>query len=422
MHHLITAVVMTVVVWTGWAQAQPARATQPAPKEVRAIWVTRWDYKQPEDVRRIVANCARMNFNVILFQVRGNATVFYRSEVEPWAWELTSEGPETTGQDPGWDPLAVAISEARRRGVELHAWVNVFPAWHSQNFPPEDSGQLWWTRPEWFMHDAAENRMIPRDAERDPNVRRDWYSFISPGVPEVQDYLAELMEELVRNYEIDGLHYDYVRYPAEIREVAEGYEERVRRLGNWSYDPVSLRRFSEETGVAAPDDDPEKWVEWRNEQVTATVRQIHERVRAHRPELIISAAVVADPADARATKYQDYVHWMEQGYIDAAIPMNYTGDNDLFRQRTQMLLDRRPARGYVLPGMSLGHAVERVQEQIGIVRELPVDGFSGFAYSHLFDRDNRHVPKPPVQELARTVMRQKAAVSWRDAPAEAERP
>ena len=63
--------------------------------------------------------------------------------------------------------------------------------------------------------------------------------------------LLDLFGELVRNYDLDGLHYDYIRYPREIREVAEGYEDRAKKLGNWSYDPVSLARFSKETGIAA---------------------------------------------------------------------------------------------------------------------------------------------------------------------------
>lgn len=95
--------------------------------QVRAIWVTRWDYKKPEDVRLIVSNCAGLGFNVILFQVRGNGTVFYPSQIEPWAWELTSDGPATTGTDPGWDPLKIAIAEAHKLGVEPHAYVNVRP-------------------------------------------------------------------------------------------------------------------------------------------------------------------------------------------------------------------------------------------------------------------------------------------------------
>jgi uncharacterized lipoprotein YddW (UPF0748 family) len=391
--------------------ALPAQAAK-REEQVRAIWVTRWDYKTPADVKKIIANCAAMRFNVILFQVRGNGTVFYPSDIEPWAWELTSEGPETTGKDPGWDPLKLAIKEAHKRGLELHAYVNVFPAWLSKKYPPKDSGQLWWEHPDWFMCDAAGNRMVPRDKELDENVSRDWYSFISPGVPAVQDYLADLFGELAENYDIDGLHYDYIRYPREIHEVAAGYEEREKKLGNWSFDPVSLARFSKETGIAAPDLDLEKWIEWRAAQITEMTRKVSERVREVRPNIIISAAVMADPDDAYRTKMQDYVTWMEKGYLDAAITMNYTGDNELFTQRCNALLERRPERGWIVPGMSLGGKADKIREQVGITQELKTDGFAGFAYSHLFDRDNGHKPKPLAEELADGLMPGKTDTPW----------
>ncbi len=390
----------------------PAQAAE-REAQVRALWVTRWDYKTPADVRKIMKNCEAMRFNVVLFQVRGSGTVFYPSEIEPWAWELTSEGPETTGEDPGWDPLKVAVKEAHRRKIELHAYVNVYPAWRSQKFPPRDSGQLWWEHPDWFMCDAAGNRMIPRDAELDENVSRDWYSFLSPGVPAVNEHLADLFEELVKNYDVDGLHYDYIRYPREIREVAAGYEERAEKLGNWSYDPVSLARFSKETGVAAPDLDLDAWIKWRAAQITDLTRMVSERVRKHNPDIIISAAVMADPEDAYRTKMQDYVTWMEKGYLDAAITMNYTGDNAKFEARCKALLERRPDKGWVVPGMSLGGKAETIEAQVEITKALKTDGFAGFAYSHLFDRDNGHKAKPMAKEMVQRVMDGKVKTPWK---------
>ena len=285
----IVAYLLALLILTDFSTAAPTR-------EIRALWVTRGEYRSADDVERIVADAASLNFNVILFQVRGNGTVYYKSKLEPWAFELTSHDPNTTGKDPGWDPLAVAIAAARKHGVELHAWVNVFPAWRSQQYPPKESAQLWWAHPEWFMHDAAGERMLGRDHRVNEKVK-DWYTFLSPGVPAVQAYLAEVCAEIVANYDVDGLHYDYIRYPREITEVKPAFAARAKRLGNWSYDPVSLKRFAAETGVATPDDDPERWFQWRADQVTATVRTIAERVRPIRRadgagarKLIISAA------------------------------------------------------------------------------------------------------------------------------------
>lgn len=404
--------------------ALPAQSADP---EVRALWVTRFDYTQPDDVRAIIQNAADLNFNVVLFQVRGNGTVFYPSEIEPWAWELTSDSPATTGQDPGWDPLALAIELAHERGIELHAYMNVFPAWREQVYPPRDSGQLWWDHPDWFMCDASGRRMIPRDPRvpySDPvyggpldNVRRDappgpWYSFISPGVPEVQDYLASVFEEVAANYDVDGLHFDYIRYPGEIHEVTAGYGDRADELGNWSYDPVSLARFQHETGFLAPDASPEAWTRWRCAQITETVRKIRERVDAARPGLILSASVMPVPALAISENNQDYCTWMEEGLLDSAVTMGYTADTELFHTRVENLLNDRPSHGRIVSGLSLGNGPEPAIAEINSTRELGVDGFAGFAYSHLFDRDNGHVRMPLADALAEGPLAEPAPVGW----------
>ena len=104
-----------------------------SPQELRALWVTRWDFRTAEDIRIIAERAADANFNALFFQVRGNADALYRSQIEPWS-ALLSGG--TLGEDPGWDPLELAINEAHARGLELHAWVNVYPAWLGETAPP----------------------------------------------------------------------------------------------------------------------------------------------------------------------------------------------------------------------------------------------------------------------------------------------
>jgi uncharacterized lipoprotein YddW (UPF0748 family) len=396
--------------------AVPAFAATPE-REIRALWVTRGEYRSAEDVDRIVADAAGLKFNVILFQVRGNGTVFYKSKIEPWAFELTSRDPKTTGKDPGWDPLAVAVAAARRHGVELHAWVNVFPAWRSQRYAPKESGQLWWAHPEWFMHDAAGARMIARDGRVNGKVK-DWYTFLSPGVPEVQSYLADVCAEIVTNYDVDGLHYDYIRYPREITEVKEDFRARAKRLGNWSYDPVSMKRFTAETGVVKPDDDPDKWFEWRAAQVTATVKTIADRVRPIRDaggkkKLIVSAAVGADPADSKLGKGQDYLTWMEQGTVDGVFLMGYTDDLEKFAKQCKGVIATRPAkRGFVAAGIGMRAGADVVAEEIAITRQLDLDGFAGFSYGGLFPESVGRAAGETADKLKKGALAAKAATPW----------
>jgi uncharacterized lipoprotein YddW (UPF0748 family) len=389
-------------------------------REIRALWVTRGEYRSADDVERVVADAAGLNFNVILFQVRGNGTVYYRSKIEPWAFELTSRDPKTTGNDPGWDPLAVAVAAARRHGVELHAWVNVFPAWRSQQYPPKQSGQLWWSHPDWFMHDAAGERMLGRDHRVNEKVR-DWYTFLSPGVPEVQRYLAEVCAEIVQTYDVDGLHYDYIRYPREITEVKEPFRARAKKLGNWSYDPVSLKRFAAETGVSKPDDDPGKWFAWRAAQVTATVKGIADRVRPIRSvgggagprKLIISAAVGADPEDSKIGKGQDYLTWMKQGSVDGVFLMGYTDDLEKFTKQCKGVIAQRPPdKGFVAAGIGTRFEATIVLEEVAITRNLALDGFAAFSHGPLFGSGKGRPAGETADKLKEAVLATKAATPW----------
>jgi uncharacterized lipoprotein YddW (UPF0748 family) len=105
----------------------PAPASEPA-IEGRALWVNRFEYDSPGDIAAIIAKAAAANFNVIYFQVRGQADAYYRSDLEPCAIRLC--GKLGNGYPP-YDPLEIAVREAHAQGLELHAWLNAFAAWAS---------------------------------------------------------------------------------------------------------------------------------------------------------------------------------------------------------------------------------------------------------------------------------------------------
>lgn len=145
----------------------PALSLRPTPLDNAApfrrfLWVTRWDYASPEDIARICYNAASARFTDLLFQVRGEGTVFFNSPYEPWAWELSGKDPEVgVGIDPGWDPLAVAVREGRRRGLRVHAYLNVMPCWAQKVPPPKGRGQIYADHPDWLMVDSRGRRIKP---------------------------------------------------------------------------------------------------------------------------------------------------------------------------------------------------------------------------------------------------------------------
>lgn len=340
---------------------------------MRAIWVTRWDFKEPEDITRIMDDCANAGFNAVLFQVRGNGTVFYDSPYEPWAEEFDF-------RDPGFDPLQVACREAHDRGLDLHAWVNVMPAWRGPE-EPADETQLYHTHPDWFWYDKDGNRQPLNHKVGDK--ARGWYVSINPCLPEVRSYLAELFGDIAARYEIDGLHMDYIRFPREpvvTGEVIPDYPRDARTLALYKADTNR-----------APDDDVDAWAVWRTEKVTQLVSEIQTNLRRARPSAVLTAAVGSDPDRATKNYFQDARTWMDRGVIDAVVLMNYTDDPEVFEQRIGPWLAHNSTVP-VVPGFWFGSHPNKTPEQAAsaVRRQMEIayektGNFCAFAYSSMFD-------------------------------------
>jgi uncharacterized lipoprotein YddW (UPF0748 family) len=338
----------------GCAQKERRVAELHAP---RAIWVTRWDYKTPQDIERILDDVSGLGLDTVLFQVRGEGTVMYRSRYEPWAGEFG-------GRDPGFDLLAVAVAEAHRRGLSLHAWINTMPGWKGTK-PPADPRQLYNAHPDWFLYD--------RNGRRQP--LSDHYVFLNPALREVRDYIAAVCREIIRGYDVDGLHLDYIRFVTDESGVGRDYP----------YDHRTVAGYRGSTGLH-PGQDPRRWHLWREQQVTAVVREIRGQQKRFRPEIALTAAVLGDRRKARSESFQDAEAWLNEGLVDAVLPMAYRQTPDEF---ARLISDwRAHAHGNpVIPGIGIyNHRSDRASfEQIRMAAQWG-DGFALFAYSSLFAR------------------------------------
>ena len=291
---------------------------------IRAVWVTRFDYRTPEDVTRILDNCKQVGFNTVIWQVRGNGTTFYPSKLEPWAEQFDFK-------DPGFDPLALACKEAHGRGLQLHAWANALPAWRGTQ-PPADPRQIYNTHPEWFWYD--------QQGKRQPLTS--FYVSLNPCLPEVRAYLVDVFREVVANYDLDGLHLDYIRFPNEPPAIPAGSGIDYPR------DERTLALYKQATG-RTPDENAEAWNAWRTEQVTQLVVDIHDTVRRVRPRAALSASVGTD-RQASLAHFRDELTWARRGLVDGMFPMNYKRDLETFKEGLAMWLP--PGKEIaIVPGM-----------------------------------------------------------------------
>lgn len=354
----------------------------PMPRSVeRSMWVTRFDYKTPHDIERIVESTRMAGINTILFQVRGNATALYRSSHEPWAEQFNNA-------DPGFDPLQVALDAAHAKGMRLFAWVNVVPAWWGKD-PPKDPNQLYNKHPEWLWYDQFGNKQALSDK---------FYVSVNPCLPEVRRYLVEVLRDIVGRYDIDGLHLDYLRFPNEPPAIPAGAKIDYPR------DKPTVALYRGETDKL-PEDDPKAWNAWRTEQISNLLRDVRRMVRQTRPSVELSAAVGPEP-DESAKHFQDVRTWLDEDLIDVVYPMNYTHDPKLFQARVERW--RTIAKGHpVVMGVrvdSADVALHRAQLESALAA---FRGYCIFAYSSLFDSPNTDIDtQDETARMARQQRRQ----------------
>lgn len=333
-------------------------------RKIRAVWVTRWDYKTAADIARVMDNCRTAGFNTVLFQVRGNGTVGYRSKIEPWADEFG-------GQDPGFDPLGVACAEGHRRGLAVHAWVNVLPGWRGKG-PPSNRRQLFAAHPDWFWRDA-QGRFQPFG----------WYQSVNPCYPEVRRYLVNVFQEIVAKYPVDGLHMDYVRFP---NEWNDSYPQGAS-VPDYPRDPRTLALYRRATKMH-PDQSKQRWDDWRTQQLTQLVRDVRSMMTRVKPSAWLTAAVGSSPDEHRRNHFQDTRAWLAQGLVDGVYPMNYATDLGTYEQRLGVWAAMRPKAPVVTGIMFDKREPGLVREQISRTQRLG-GHFAAFAYNSLFERTDR---------------------------------
>lgn len=322
--------------------ASAALAERAPRKDVRGLWVLRTSLTSPERVRTMVAEARRAGFNTLVVQVRGRGEAYYRSAIDPRATDLSS-------QPAAFDPLRLTLDLAHEAGLEVHAWVNVNLVSSATTLPKSPSHVLN-RHPEWLMVPAALQTSLGGASPKSPSyvdrlaawTRKESANveglFLSPIHPGARAYSTSIVEELVRNYAIDGLHLDYIRYPREDFDYSRASLEAFRADRLPFATAEERRRFDASGDLAAwPNALPAGWRAFREGQLTALVADIAATARQHRPRLTMSAAVLPDAAEARRRKLQPWAEWATAGLLDVVCPMAYTQDLAVFRRQMDAL-------------------------------------------------------------------------------------
>jgi len=293
----------------------PVTVTPPPPaREFRAAWITEvaanpdWPSKPGLDVRQqkaellsLLDHAQQLHLNAVFFQVRPACDAFYASSFEPWSDRIT--GVMGKGPEPFYDPLMFAVTEAHRRGLQLHAWFNPFRAAHPSTKSPPATNHITRTHPELIRY-------------------YDGQVWLDPGEPESQNRTLAAVLDVVKRYDVDGIVFDDYFYPYPAKNLAG-------KLMDFP-DNASWQKYGMKTGLTRDD--------WRRDNVNQLVQKISSGIKTTKPwvQFGISPFGIWRPQnppqikglDAYASIYADARLWLANGWVDFLAPQLYWAGAD----------------------------------------------------------------------------------------------
>jgi len=340
---------------TGPSPVIPGDTAAPAlDREMRGLWIATvanidWPSlrtlsatQQKAELVDILDRAKYAGLNTIVLQVRPAGDAVYESALEPWASLLTG----AQGGNPGYDPLAFAITEAHARGLELHAWINPFRAGNTSDTATMVAPHLFRTRRDLIRVYAG-------------NI------WMDPGEPDVHDRSMSVILDIVRRYDIDGIHADDYFYPYVVNDNA----------GKPIPFPDDATFAKYGAGLSLAD--------WRRANIDRFVERMYREVHAIKPTIKVGISPFGiwrpgNPAgitglDAYASIYADSRKWLQQGWVDYLAPQLYWGISPPQQSYTALLdwwLIQNSMGRHVWPGL----AAYRVDDGTGSafsIREIP---------------------------------------------------
>ena len=340
-----------------------------AQSEVRAMWLDRGTIvkaKSEADLVEIFDRMATAGINTIFFETVNAGYSIHPSKISPQQNPLVR----------GWDPLKASVKLAHERGMELHAWVWTFAAVNQRHNiildrPRNYLGPVLSRNPDWASADNTGSRFHYNSGK----------VFYDPANPGVRRYLSALLTEIATEYEVDGIHLDYVRYP---------FQDPTGKI-TYGYGKASRQQFQQITGVdpiLLTPDDPlwSQWTKFRIYQVDSFIGDVSQSLKQQRPDLILSTAVFPMPRAERLFKIQQHwEEWVRQEWIDLLVPMTYAEDTEKLHKLTSPLLSKfREGKTLLLPGIRLLNLPDVMAvDQVQLLRGMSTEGYALFAAENL---------------------------------------
>ncbi|MBN1899976.1 family 10 glycosylhydrolase, partial [Candidatus Sumerlaeota bacterium] len=334
----------------------------------QADWIYGWgaDYGfySASDTDNTMTHARQNNINCIFPEVRKVGDAHYISATEPRASNI----------DPSYaDPLADVITKAHdtsggKQYIEVHAWIVPYRVWSGSGSKPV--GHVLLEHPKW-------------EGEQYDGTKTG--NYLDPGHPEVLDYMVDVVMEIIRNYDVDGIHWDYFRYESP----------------QWGYNPTAVDRFNALYGKSGkPATNDPDFCEFRRNQIKDVARKVYANVKAEKWDCKMSGALITwlpspPGGDFTATRpyydvFQDWPAMISEGSLDLLVPMNYMRDHDVnqkagFRGWTDFTAGARAGRHAIIgPGSYLNYIHNSITQMLYAIDTPGICGVNVYRYLDTF--------------------------------------
>jgi uncharacterized lipoprotein YddW (UPF0748 family) len=334
-----------------------------ATTDFRGIWVPRWALGDQNKIFNYLDN----EFNHIFLQMYALGEAYYPS----------AYAPSKRSSD---DWLVDFLAEAHARNIKVSAWINAFYSWGFAPLPGDERHPIN-SHPGWYLCDRSGCSMLEYNSDHLKRMGLEGY-YLSPANEGVRAYLIAIAHEILSRYDFDGIHLDYIRYPSpNFIDVISLQSTFIRRYYIDPLSSIDREESQQRYGVWGCDDIRQKWQFFIHEDLTVFMEQFSKSIKQRYPSVIVSAAVKPDYKSAMTDFRQDWVTWLNRGYIDLVCLMSYTKNLKSYFAKTKNVVQepRRVTFGLGLFILS----PETIEDQVRLVDEQPFGGIVYFSYDQL---------------------------------------
>lgn len=325
---------------------------------VKAVWVPFWELTSAKKIDKVVEDANDNDINQLIVQVRYRGDALYI----PNKNNNIFFNPETRNYtiEDDFDALQYVLDKAHEEKIDVLAWLTTYVV-TPHDLEKLPSQHIYYKHPEWITRDFVGNEMAVNSYEG---------AFLDPGLPQVQEYLFNIVGDLVSNYKnLDGIHLDYIRYP----DLQFGYNELSRQM------------YKKEVEAQ----DAESWLAWKQAQVSNLVLRIYNEVKTIDEEMLVTAAVVSDLQKAKIKYAQNWPQWLQNGYLDFAYPMVYSPSTGKVNLQLNMYknlgLNKKIVVGLRAWHNSHDYKVAQINTKMKIARKMRFAGVALYSYTGIKD-------------------------------------